>query len=78
MPPAPWFGKPGFLGFPARWVYAPAMTQTLPDAKKKLFIKTYGCQMNERDSEQVARMFVEGGYTVTPTEKDADAELINT
>ena len=29
--------------------------------------------MNERDSEQVARMFVEGGYTVTPEEKDADA-----
>jgi tRNA-2-methylthio-N6-dimethylallyladenosine synthase len=44
----------------------------------KVYIKTYGCQMNERDSEQVARMFVEGGYTVTPTEKDADAVLINT
>ena len=34
--------------------------------------------MNERDSEQVARMFVEGGYTVTPEEKDADAILVNT
>ncbi|BDS06804.1 tRNA-2-methylthio-N(6)-dimethylallyladenosine synthase [Oceaniferula spumae] len=44
----------------------------------KVFIKTYGCQMNERDSEQVARMFVEGGYTVTPTEFDADAILVNT
>ena len=29
----------------------------------KLYIKTYGCQMNERDSEQVARMFVQKGYT---------------
>ncbi|MBT8038481.1 MAG: tRNA (N6-isopentenyl adenosine(37)-C2)-methylthiotransferase MiaB [Verrucomicrobiae bacterium] len=34
--------------------------------------------MNERDSEQVARMFVEGGYTVTTNERDADAILVNT
>ena len=34
--------------------------------------------MNERDSEQVARMFVEGGYTVTSSEFDADAILVNT
>jgi tRNA-2-methylthio-N6-dimethylallyladenosine synthase len=34
--------------------------------------------MNERDTEQVARMFTEGGYTLTPTENDADAILINT
>lgn len=43
-----------------------------------VFIKTYGCQMNERDSEQVANMFQEGGYTVTKDEKAADAILINT
>ncbi|MFP6884304.1 MAG: MiaB/RimO family radical SAM methylthiotransferase [Roseibacillus sp.] len=34
--------------------------------------------MNERDSEQVARMFVEGGYTLTREEEDADAILVNT
>jgi len=44
----------------------------------KVYVKTYGCQMNERDSEQVARMFTEGGYTVTHHERDADAILINT
>jgi tRNA-2-methylthio-N6-dimethylallyladenosine synthase len=44
----------------------------------KVYLKTYGCQMNERDTEQVARMFTEGGYTLTETEKDADAILINT
>lgn len=44
----------------------------------KVFLKTYGCQMNERDSEQVARMFTAGGYTVTTDEKEADAILINT
>jgi tRNA-2-methylthio-N6-dimethylallyladenosine synthase len=41
-------------------------------------IRTYGCQMNVRDSEQVARMFVEGGYTLTDDETEADAILINT
>ncbi|WP_367870781.1 tRNA (N6-isopentenyl adenosine(37)-C2)-methylthiotransferase MiaB [Luteolibacter sp. Populi] len=44
----------------------------------KVFIRTYGCQMNERDSEQVAQMFTEGGYTVTGDETDADAILVNT
>ena len=44
----------------------------------KVYIKTYGCQMNERDSEQVARMFTEGGYTVVSNEHEADAILINT
>jgi tRNA-2-methylthio-N6-dimethylallyladenosine synthase len=34
--------------------------------------------MNERDSEQVAKMFSEGGYTVTTDENEADAILINT
>ena len=44
----------------------------------KVFFKTYGCQMNDRDTEQVARMFSEGGYTITVDEKDADAILVNT
>ncbi|HEX5791073.1 MAG TPA: tRNA (N6-isopentenyl adenosine(37)-C2)-methylthiotransferase MiaB [Luteolibacter sp.] len=44
----------------------------------KVHIRTYGCQMNERDSEQVARMFSEGGYTITAHENEADAVLINT
>ncbi|MFK5921444.1 MAG: tRNA (N6-isopentenyl adenosine(37)-C2)-methylthiotransferase MiaB [Verrucomicrobiota bacterium] len=44
----------------------------------KVFLKTYGCQMNERDSEQVAQMFTQRGYTITPEEKEADVILINT
>lgn len=44
----------------------------------KVFIKTYGCQMNERDSEQVANTFVENGYTLTPEEHEADVILVNT
>ena len=44
----------------------------------KVYIKTYGCQMNERDSEQVAAMFVQGGYTLTGNEDEADVVLMNT
>ena len=44
----------------------------------KVFIKTYGCQMNERDTEQVSQMFVERGYTMTASDADADVVLINT
>ncbi len=44
----------------------------------KVYIKTYGCQMNERDSEQVARMLVERGYELTREERDADVILLNT
>ncbi len=44
----------------------------------RVHIKTYGCQMNERDSEQVSQMFVERGYTLTGDASDADVILINT
>lgn len=43
-----------------------------------VLIKTYGCQMNERESEQVAARFVAGGYTLTQNEQEADVYLINT
>ena len=44
----------------------------------KVFLKTYGCQMNERDSEQVSRMLIERGYEMTFSEKEADVVLLNT
>ncbi len=44
----------------------------------KVYLKTYGCQMNERDSEQVARMLIAGGHSLTSDEKEADVILINT
>lgn len=44
----------------------------------RVFIKTYGCQMNVRDSEQVMRMFEQRGYTPTSAEENADVILVNT
>ncbi|MCR5183679.1 MAG: tRNA (N6-isopentenyl adenosine(37)-C2)-methylthiotransferase MiaB [Opitutales bacterium] len=44
----------------------------------RVYIKTYGCQMNERDSEAVAEMLRSRGYTIVDDEFDADIILINT
>ena len=43
-----------------------------------VYIKTYGCQMNERDSEAVAAQLVAKGYTLASGESSADVVLINT
>ena len=56
-------------------------SQSLPDASeegKKLYIETYGCQMNAADSEVVASVMQMDGYQVTEEAKDADAIFINT
>lgn len=44
----------------------------------RVYIKTYGCQMNERDSEAVAAMLRGRGYSMVEVEADADIILINT
>src|ERR1039457_31937 len=43
-----------------------------------VFIKTYGCQMNERDSEAVAAQLVAKGYLLAKSEAAADVILLNT
>src|SRR3989442_8289071 len=43
-----------------------------------VYIKTYGCQMNERDSEAVAAQLIAKGYTLAPGEATADVILLNT
>ena len=47
-------------------------------APKKLFIKTYGCQMNVYDSERMAESLGGQGYVTTDTADDADMILLNT
>jgi tRNA-2-methylthio-N6-dimethylallyladenosine synthase len=48
------------------------------DPMPSVFIKTYGCQMNERDSEAVAAQLVAKGYTLAASEHAADVVLLNT
>ena len=45
---------------------------------KKLFIETYGCQMNVADSEVVAAIMQSDGYSLTDKITEADAILVNT
>ncbi len=47
-------------------------------APKKLFVKTYGCQMNVYDSERMAEALGPQGYVQTDTPDDADMILLNT
>nr|WP_309099413.1 tRNA (N6-isopentenyl adenosine(37)-C2)-methylthiotransferase MiaB [Fredinandcohnia onubensis] len=45
---------------------------------KRFLIRTYGCQMNEHDTEIMAGIFMEMGYEPTENTKDADIILLNT
>lgn len=44
----------------------------------RVYIKTYGCQMNERDSQAVAALLRNKGYSIIEEESEADIILLNT
>ena len=50
----------------------------MSDAPKKLYIKTYGCQMNVYDSERMAEALGGRGYEQVATAEEADMILLNT
>ena len=45
---------------------------------KKYFVKTYGCQMNEHDSENIKAILEDMGYTSTDNMEDANLIILNT
>jgi tRNA-2-methylthio-N6-dimethylallyladenosine synthase len=47
-------------------------------APRKLYLKTYGCQMNVHDSERMAEVLAGEGYGLTETAEEADLILLNT
>ncbi len=53
-------------------------TNEIKNNKKKLFIESYGCQMNMNDSEIVAAILSKEGFNTTQNLEDADLVLINT
>lgn len=56
-----------------------ALTIDTPTAgTKKMFLESYGCAMNFSDSEIVASIMIEKGYSTTTNYKEADLILVNT
>src|SRR5262245_43520345 len=49
-----------------------------PNEPKRLFIETYGCQMNVYDSERMRDLLGPLGYTVAERADDADLVILNT
>ena len=45
---------------------------------KKLYIKTYGCQMNVYDSARMADVLAPLGYATTESPREADMVILNT
>ena len=56
----------------------PAEQRCVMAEPKKLFIKTYGCQMNVYDSERMAETLGAQGYVATEVVEEADMVLLNT
>ena len=54
------------------------VTETKEGNTKKLFIESYGCQMNMNDSEIVAAVLATEGYNTTNSLEEADLVLVNT
>src|SRR3989338_3494364 len=44
---------------------------------KKIFLKTYGCQMNVRDSEFVMGLLIDSGFQIAASAETADVVLFN-
>ncbi|MDP5102290.1 MAG: tRNA (N6-isopentenyl adenosine(37)-C2)-methylthiotransferase MiaB [Nonlabens sp.] len=56
----------------------PLALEANPNNTRKLYIESYGCQMNFSDSEIVASILSKEGYNTTDTLEDADLVLVNT
>ena len=56
---------------------APTATAKPQDNQRKVFIKTYGCQMNVYDSQRMGEVLGDRGYAVTDTVDDADLVILN-
>ncbi len=50
----------------------------MPEPTRRFFVRTFGCQMNEHDSERIAGLLEEDGLEATDSIEDADVVVLNT
>ena len=50
----------------------------LKTSSKKIYVKSYGCQMNVYDSNRIKNLFEPKGYTETSSVEEADIVVLNT
>jgi len=71
-----------FIAFEQRPSIEPALHHpkrvSMNNSKKKLFVKTYGCQMNVYDSDRMTDVLATHGFEVTDALADADMVILNT
>ena len=57
---------------------ATTLPAEVPGSKRKVYIETYGCQMNVNDSEVLLSVLADNGYAQTQQDTDADVIFLNT
>jgi tRNA-2-methylthio-N6-dimethylallyladenosine synthase len=57
---------------------SPHLLELHPERNHKVYIETYGCQMNVNDTEIVASLMKDNGYQLTAKPEEADLILVNT
>ena len=55
-----------------------AAVAALPDGAPRVYLETYGCQMNVADSDLITTQLLEAGYRRTHEAKEADVVIVNT
>src|SRR5438270_7651852 len=56
----------------------PRRSASRSDEVRTFFVHTYGCQMNEHDSERIAGLLAADGLEAAASEEDADVLVLNT
>src|SRR5947207_12139066 len=67
-----------FSGISKRMAGAPETPRPARSGKRKVYVKSYGCQMNVYDSNRIADTLASQGYVETATPDDADLVVLNT
>src|SRR5947208_3237520 len=62
----------------ARAGVSPQASPYTGSVTRRFYIRTFGCQMNEHDSERLAGLFTAEGMVPAPSPEEADVVLLNT